>query len=151
MASRATTAKKCTEKRDARAKLIFCQSKPIVFFLLFAVAVAKTPYCCHPKILLPWKRDVTLISIKYKIRRRTIINSKGRARKRRVKLQKVKDKLKECTEKCDIDPNSGNLEELVQSVFKQIMINCTITLHKGQSFALGQPGMKWVKKTTNIF
>ena len=22
--------------------------------LLFAVAVAKTPYCCHPEILLPW-------------------------------------------------------------------------------------------------
>ena len=60
----------------------------------------------------------------------------------------MKDKLKECTEKCDIDPNSGNLEELVRSVFKQIMINCAITLHKGQSFALGQPGMKWVKKTT---
>ena len=29
------------------------RSKPIVF-LLFAVAVAKTPYCCHPEILLPW-------------------------------------------------------------------------------------------------
>ena len=27
--SRATTAKKCTKKRDARAKLLFCQSKPI--------------------------------------------------------------------------------------------------------------------------
>ena len=24
----------------------------------------------------------------------------------------MEDKLKECTEKCDIDPNSGNLEEL---------------------------------------
>ena len=33
-------AKKCTKKRDARAKLLFCQSKPIVF-LLFSVAVAK--------------------------------------------------------------------------------------------------------------
>ena len=29
--SRATTAKKCTKKRDARAKLLFCLSKPIVF------------------------------------------------------------------------------------------------------------------------
>ena len=29
--SRATTAKKCTKKRDARAKLLFCQSKPITF------------------------------------------------------------------------------------------------------------------------
>ena len=33
-------AKKCTKKRDARAKLLFCQSKPIAF-LLFSVAVAK--------------------------------------------------------------------------------------------------------------
>ena len=28
---RATTAKKCTKMRDARAKLLFCQSKPINF------------------------------------------------------------------------------------------------------------------------
>ena len=35
------------------------------------------------------------------------------------------------------------------SVFKQNMINCTITLPKGLSFAIGQPGMKWVKGTTN--
>ena len=27
----AVTAKKCTKKRDARAKLLFCQSKPIAF------------------------------------------------------------------------------------------------------------------------
>ena len=33
-------AKKCTKKRDARAKLLLCQSKPIAF-LLFSVAVAK--------------------------------------------------------------------------------------------------------------
>ena len=33
-------AKKCTKKRDARAKLLFCQSKPIAF-LPFSVAVAK--------------------------------------------------------------------------------------------------------------
>ena len=32
--SRATTAKKCTKKRDARTKLLFCQSKPIAFFPL---------------------------------------------------------------------------------------------------------------------
>ena len=50
--------------------------------------------------------------IKYKIRQRTITYSKGKARERRAKLQKVEDKLKECTEKCDIRPNSGNLEEL---------------------------------------
>ena len=42
-----------TKKRDARVEMSFCQSKPIVF-LLFAVAVAKTPYCCNPEILLPW-------------------------------------------------------------------------------------------------
>ena len=29
--SRATTAKKCTKKRDARAKLLFRQSNPIAF------------------------------------------------------------------------------------------------------------------------
>ena len=38
----------------------FCQSKPIVS-LLFAVAITKTPYCCHPEILQPWKCDVTLL------------------------------------------------------------------------------------------
>ena len=26
----------------------------LLFFFLFAVTVAKTPYCCHPEILLPW-------------------------------------------------------------------------------------------------
>ena len=36
-----------------RCFFFFCQAKPIVS-LLFAVAVAKTPYCCHPAILLPW-------------------------------------------------------------------------------------------------
>ena len=44
---RATTAEKSAKQRDARAKFFFCQSKPIVS-LLFAVAVAKTPYCCNP-------------------------------------------------------------------------------------------------------
>ena len=29
-------------------KMCFCQSRPFVF-LLFAVAVAKTPNCCHPE------------------------------------------------------------------------------------------------------
>ena len=33
---------------------------PIVS-LLFAVAITKTPYCCYPEILQPWKRDVTLL------------------------------------------------------------------------------------------
>ena len=26
----------------------------LLCFFLFAVPVAKTPYCCHPEILLPW-------------------------------------------------------------------------------------------------
>ena len=50
--------------------------------------------------------------IKHKIRQRTITYSKGKARERREKIQKVKEKLEECTDKCDIDPNSGNLEKL---------------------------------------
>ena len=29
----AATAKECTKKRDARAKLFYCQSKPIAFLL----------------------------------------------------------------------------------------------------------------------
>ena len=28
------------------------------------------------------------------------------------KNYEVEEKLKECTEKCDVDPDSGNLEEL---------------------------------------
>ena len=44
--------------------------------------------------------------IKYKITQRKITYNKGEARERRAKLQKVEAKLKECTEKCDIDPNS---------------------------------------------
>ena len=35
--SRAITPTKCTKKRDARAKLLFCQSKPIAF-LQFSLA-----------------------------------------------------------------------------------------------------------------
>ena len=41
------------KKRDARENFFFCQTKAIAF-LLFAVAVAKTPYCRDPQILLPW-------------------------------------------------------------------------------------------------
>ena len=50
--------------------------------------------------------------IKYKITQRTITYRKGKAHERRAKLQKVEGKLKECTEKCDIDPYCGNREEL---------------------------------------
>ena len=30
-------------------------------FCCSPVAVAETPYCCDPEILLPWERDVTLL------------------------------------------------------------------------------------------
>ena len=46
--SRVKRAKKCTKKRDARAKLFFYKTKPIAFF-----AVAKTPFDCDPEILVP--------------------------------------------------------------------------------------------------
>ena len=69
----------------------------------------------------------------YKIRQRTITYSKGKARER-AKLQKYVILIQ-------IVEISRNW-----SVFKQNMINETITLHKGQLFALGQPGMKWVRK-----
>ena len=36
--SRGVTAKKCTKKRDARAKLLFCQSKPFCFFAVLVDA-----------------------------------------------------------------------------------------------------------------
>ena len=38
--SRAVTAIKCPKKRDARAKLLFCLSKPVFFFVAILVAVA---------------------------------------------------------------------------------------------------------------
>ena len=46
--SRATKAKKYTKKRDARAKLLFGQSRPIAFLpsvlVAVAVVVAQVPY-----------------------------------------------------------------------------------------------------------
>ena len=38
--------------------------------------------------------------------------SKTKARERRTKVQNPEKDLKECTEKCDSDPNTKNLEEL---------------------------------------
>ena len=57
--------------------------------------------------------------IKYQIRQQTIRYSKTKARERRAKLQNLEKDLKECTEKCDSDPNTKNLEELecLQTVF----------------------------------
>ena len=51
--SREVTAKKCTRKRDARAKFLFCQSKPIAFlpFLL-------RRRCLSSPIQLYGRRDV---------------------------------------------------------------------------------------------
>ena len=59
----------------------------------------------------------------------------------------MEDKLiKECTEKCDIDPNSGNLGELecVQTEYDQLCDYIT----QGAIIHSRQPGMKWVRKTT---
>ena len=50
--------------------------------------------------------------IKYKIRQQTMRYSKTKARERRTKLQNPEEDLKECTEKCESDPNTKNLEEL---------------------------------------
>ena len=47
--SRATTAEKCTKKRNERAKLLFCQYIKAYWFFVVLVAVvvvvALTPYC----------------------------------------------------------------------------------------------------------
>ena len=51
----ATTAKKCTKKRDARAKLLFCSYKPIVFLpfslpsssLLLKLSIVVILKCCY--------------------------------------------------------------------------------------------------------
>ena len=49
-------AKKCTKKRDARAKLFFCQSKPIAF--------CRSRYPCRRRclsfLILPWEKEWTL-------------------------------------------------------------------------------------------
>ena len=43
VASRVVTAKKCTKKRDARAKLLFCWSKPTAFLLFSLPSLLKLP------------------------------------------------------------------------------------------------------------
>ena len=48
--SRAVTVKKCTKKRDARAELLFCQSKPIAFLpfsLTSPSSLLKLPSGCN--------------------------------------------------------------------------------------------------------
>ena len=46
------------KRARARAKLLFCLYKPIIFF-----PSRRRPYCCDQEILLPWQREVTLLSI----------------------------------------------------------------------------------------
>ena len=71
--SRATTAKKCTKQRYARAKLLllllffFSQSEPIVF-LLFAVAIAKLPTVVIQKFCYHGVVTSLLLSIKESIK-----------------------------------------------------------------------------------
>ena len=42
------------QKRVMQVQRCFFANVNLLLFLLFAVAVAKTPYCCHPEIFLPW-------------------------------------------------------------------------------------------------
>ena len=49
--SRALTAKKCTEKRDARAKLLFCQSKPIAFLPFSLRSTSSLLFITEPRSL----------------------------------------------------------------------------------------------------
>ena len=52
---RATTAEKCTKKRDARAKLLFCLSKPIAFLpysLPSSSSLRKLPKYLYPALYL---------------------------------------------------------------------------------------------------
>ena len=42
------------QKRVMQVQRCFFANVNLLFFLLFAVAVAITPYCCHPEIFLPW-------------------------------------------------------------------------------------------------
>ena len=50
--SRVLTAKKSTKKRDSRAKLLFCQSKPISqFFAVVAAVVAAVVVAVAPQNL----------------------------------------------------------------------------------------------------
>ena len=55
---RAVTLKKCTKKRDTRAKLLFCQSKPVVF-LPFSLTLASSLLLKLPIIAV----DCTLSSV----------------------------------------------------------------------------------------
>ena len=60
--------------------------------------------------------------VKYKIRQRTIIYSKAKARKKREKANKLEETLSNCTIRCDNNPSKENLEELecLQAEYDQL-------------------------------
>ena len=60
--------------------------------------------------------------IKYKIRQRTIIYSKAKARKKREKVKHLGESLRDCTTKCDNNPSKENLDELecLQAEYDQL-------------------------------
>ena len=59
--------------------------------------------------------------VKYKIRQRTIIYSKAKARKKREKVKQLEETLRNCTIRCD-NPSKENLEELecLQAEYDQL-------------------------------
>ena len=60
--------------------------------------------------------------VKYKIRQRTIIYSKAKARKKREKVKQLEETLRNCTIRCDNNPSKENLEELecLQAEYDQL-------------------------------
>ena len=60
--------------------------------------------------------------VKYKIRQRTIIYSKAKARKKRDKVKQLEETLSNCTIHCDNNPSKENLEELecLQAEYDQL-------------------------------
>ena len=48
----ATMGKRCTKKRDARAKLLFCQSEPIAFWRCFETAEQMFGYGVFGEIMI---------------------------------------------------------------------------------------------------
>ena len=82
--TRAATAKKWTEKRDARAKLLFCQSKPIVFLpfsvtspssLLKLCNRAFRPYCPYGEWLgrnweILWRFNYNFPSVRFRLKKK---------------------------------------------------------------------------------
>ena len=60
--------------------------------------------------------------IKYKIRQRTILHSKAKARKRREEKKQLEETLRNCTLHCDNNPSKENLEglECLQAEYEQL-------------------------------